>query len=93
MAVMVFILQLVKKRPKAYSVLQYIEQVICEDLPDLIVAAEKTGMTGDKKLQFVIDRAIKSLERFVTLDVKSQASAERVFTHAVESILSTPRKK
>lgn len=89
----IFVLQLIKKRPKAESVLDYIYQVISDDLPSLICAAEDKGFCGPDKLLFVVQHAMSILSNKVVLDENAEEKARRVFTYAVEEILKTPTKK
>lgn len=89
----IFILQLIKKKPKAESVIDYIYQVIADDLPSLICLAEDKGFCGPDKLLFVVSHAISILKNKVELDEAAEEKARRVFSYAVEKILETPEKK
>ena len=87
------ILVIVKKRPQAYSIGDYVRLIVSQFLPGYICDAERTGMTGDRKREHVLNQCMKALKGFVRADDKELEECYVQFTNAIESILSTPRKK
>lgn len=93
LSIIIFILQLCKKRPVVKSLDQYCDSIIHQFLPGLIVAAEKSGEVGDHKKKYVIERCMQMLTLLIKLDDNSKGIAESIFSKSIEAILSTPRKK
>lgn len=87
------LITLLRKRPKADSVLDYIYQIISENLTDYVLAAEKKYTDGYSKLLYVVDCCMADLSHRVTLDANSTAKARSAFIYAVERVLETPQKK
>lgn len=87
------IVAIVRKRPAVNSVLQYIEAVITDELPSLIVYAEKNLNDGEDKKLWVLKQAMIALEKYIVLDENAKIKARNCFDTAIEMILSTPQKK
>lgn len=87
----VLVVALLKRKVKIVD--SAFEKVL-EDLPNIIVAAEVTGLKGTDKLSVVVSSAISIL---CNLLGKDEDYVETHYltrlTNAIESILKTPQKK
>ena len=88
-----FIMALIRKRPSAWNLADYIRLIISQFLPGYILDAEKTGFTGERKKELVLSHCMKALKGFVTCNDKELDEAYCQFENALELILKTPRKK
>lgn len=94
LAVVTLVLQLIKKKPVAYSYKDYLVECFTI-LPYWIENAEEIygASSGPDKRQYVIDKAISFLESKVDITLKQRDSAVESVSYLIESILSTPQKK
>lgn len=88
-----FIMALLRKRPNAWSLSDYIRLIIAQFLPGYICDAEATGWTGERKREHVLAKCMKALKGFVRCTDKEADSAYEQFKNAIELILNTPQKK
>lgn len=86
------ILLIVKKKPTAYSYLDYAYSLF-KLIPDFINKAESTGVTGSAKKNIVVNSLLHALKKLVVLNDEQVVYCKFIFSNAVESILSTPQKK
>lgn len=87
------IVHLIQKRPVARSLAEQVQWIISNLIPGFIVEAEKTAKPGEQKLDYVINRAIASLQAYMLCDEKELQTARVLFANGIERILATPRKK
>lgn len=88
-----FILALIRKRPAAWNLTDYVRLVICQFLPTYIVDAENMHVTGERKKEHVLSQCMKALKSFVKCTDKELESSYLTFSNALEEILNTPQKK
>lgn len=89
-----FIIALIRKRPHAYDVLDYIRQIISGNLTQWINEAEQKFLDGEQKKLYVLKKCLDSLRnKVVGLSHYQEQSALDLFSYAIEQVLSTPRKK
>ena len=93
LAVISFICALVRKKPSAWSLSDYVRLIEAQFLPTYIIDAEQSGFSGNRKKEIVLSKCMKALKGFIRCDDKQLDSAYVQFADALEVILSTPRKK
>lgn len=87
------VVSLIKKRPSAYNLGDYVRLICAQFLPEYIKDAEATNMTGARKRELVLSKCIKSLKGFCRCSDKDLEEAYVAFADQLEEILTTPRKK
>lgn len=93
-AIVCLILFIVRKKP-SMNIIDEVKVLVSEHLPEFILAAENTKMSGPDKLDLVVNLSLffigKSLKRSLKED---EASYFKTFViDEVEKILATPQKK
>lgn len=92
-AIGIFALQLLKKRPDA-NYWTSIKEAILEMLPALINAAEKSGLSGERKKVYVLTMVWKFIKAsYNDIDVCVENDLRKWIDEAIERILTTPTKK
>lgn len=94
-SVIVFIIALIKKKPKAYDFMDYAASVVASYLEEAILKAESMSdeMTGKEKLTFATNYLTSKVLKYCHLDDDQYAKCVSYFERKIEECLSTPRKK
>lgn len=91
LALLGLLLTLFKKKPKAYSFMDYADAIVSK-IPELINEVEKPGC-GSSKKELVISRCLAKLKLCCSCSERELELAKKFFDKAIEDILSTPHKK
>lgn len=93
LALIGLLITLFKKRPVAWNLSDFVMLIASKYLPFYILEAEDTGMTGDRKREFVLAKCMKALNGFINCNDKQLDTAYAYFKNHLELILATPQKK
>lgn len=92
LVVFLFILQLIKKRPVAYTYKDYISSALSL-LPYWIKTAEQSFNDGSMKKSYVMEHAFKYVSTKVLMTELQQKECRDTISNIIEAILDTPQKK